>query len=100
MGVLFVSGHYHEKNVEPNLSAIIQTETYHNGPRSATRVFTPLAGISYLLFILIYMPCIAVIATVKKESSSWKWTAFLIIYTTSLAWLLSFSVFQIGSLFI
>ncbi len=100
MGVLFGSGHYHEKNVEPNLSAIIQSETYHDGPRSGTRVFTPLAGISYLLFILIYMPCIAVIATVKKESSSWKWTTFLIIYTTSLAWILSFCVFQIGSLFI
>lgn len=99
MGVLFGSGHYHDKNVTPNLSAIIQSETYHNGSRSGSKVFTPLAGISYLLFILIYMPCIAVIATVKKESSSWKWTAFLIIYTTSLAWLLSFSVFQIGSLF-
>jgi ferrous iron transport protein B len=100
MGVLFGSGHYHETNVKPNLSAIIQAETYHSGVRSGAKVFTPLAGISYLLFILIYMPCIAVIATVKKESSSWKWTAFLILYTTSLAWLLSFSVFQIGSFFI
>lgn len=100
MGVLFGSGHYHEKNTSPNLSSIIQAETYHSAPRSGKRVFTPLAGISYLLFILIYMPCIAVIATVKKESSSWKWTSFLILYTTSLAWVLSFCVFQIGSLFI
>lgn len=99
MGVLFGSGHYHEKNAGTNLSSVIQAETYHSGPRMDSKVFTPLSGISYLLFILIYMPCIAVIATVKKESSSWKWTAFLILYTTSLAWLLSFCVFQIGSLF-
>jgi ferrous iron transport protein B len=99
MGVLFGSGHYHEQNHAPNLSGIIQAETYHSGPREGTKVFTPLAGISFLLFILIYMPCIAVIATVKKESSSWKWTGFLILYTTSLAWVLSFCVFQIGSLF-
>jgi ferrous iron transport protein B len=100
MGVLFGSGHIHDDNGTPNLSSIIQAEKYHDGPRSGMKVFTPLAGISYLLFILIYMPCIAVIATVKKESSSWKWTGFLILYTTSLAWILSFCVFQIGSLFI
>ena len=61
-------------------------------------VFTPLASISFLLFILIYMPCVAVIATVSKESGSWKWALFLMVYTTVLAWLLSFAVFQIGSL--
>ena len=63
-------------------------------------LFTPLAGISYLLFILIYMPCVAVVATVNRESGSWKWALFLITYTTILAWLLSFAVFQIGSLII
>ena len=100
MAALFESGHHVPGKESANLSTTIRSETYHSGSRAGTSVFTPLAGISYLLFILIYMPCIAVIATVRKESSSWKWTAFLIVYTTSLAWILSFCVFQIGSLLI
>jgi len=52
-----------------------------------------------LVFILIYFPCIAVIAAVRKESGSWKWASFLAIYTTGLAWFLSFAIYQIGSLF-
>ncbi|NDW09113.1 ferrous iron transport protein B [Dysgonomonas sp. 520] len=62
--------------------------------------FTPLVVISLLLFVLIYFPCIAVIAAIKGESGSWKWGLFTIVYTTSLAWILSFLVYQIGSLFI
>ena len=62
------------------------------------KIFTPLVGFSYILFILIYMPCIAVIATVKRESGQWKWALFLIVYTTVLAWSLSFAVYQLGSL--
>ena len=77
-----------------------KTATYNTGPRTGEKIFTPLAGASYLLFILVYMPCVAVIATVSKESGSWKWALFLMVYTTVLAWLLSFAVFQIGSLFL
>ena len=51
------------------------------------------------LFILIYFPCVATIAAINKESGSWKWAAFTIFYTTALAWLVSFVVFQVGSLF-
>ncbi len=64
-----------------------------------TPTFTPLVVVSLLLFILIYFPCIATIAAIKEESGSWKWGLFSIVYTTLLAWLISFSVFQIGSLF-
>lgn len=64
-----------------------------------TPTFTPLVVVSLLLFILIYFPCIATIAAIKEESGSWKWGLFSIVYTTLLAWLISFSVFQIGSFF-
>jgi len=47
---------------------------------------------------LIYFPCVAVIAAIKKESGSWKWALFTIGYTTGLAWLLAFLVNQIGHL--
>ena len=98
MGVLFGSSHYHEKEAPHTLGERLQKATYQDGPKIGTKLFTPLAGISYLLFILIYMPCVAVVATVNRETGSWKWALFLISYTTVLAWLLSFAVFQLGSL--
>jgi ferrous iron transport protein B len=99
MGVLFGTSQPHEHDKKGNLSSILQSERYKEGRRVGQKIFTPLAGISFLLFILIYMPCVAVVATVKKESGNWKWALFLISYTTILAWLLSFSVYQIGTLF-
>jgi ferrous iron transport protein B len=61
--------------------------------------FSPVVALSLLLFVLIYFPCIATITAIKNESGSWKWAAFAIFYTTTLAWLVSFAVYQIGSLF-
>ena len=49
---------------------------------------------------LIYFPCIAAIAAIKQESGSWKWALFTACYTTGLAWLVSFAVYQIGGLFV
>lgn len=60
---------------------------------------TPLAAYSYLIFILIYFPCLATIVAIKNESGSWKWAIFGAVYTTALAWLISAAVYQIGSLF-
>jgi ferrous iron transport protein B len=62
--------------------------------------FTPLIAFSFMLFILTYFPCIGVVAAIRRESGSWKWAVFTIFYTTGIAWLLSFSVYQIGSLLI
>ncbi len=60
--------------------------------------FTPVIAISFLVFILIYFPCIGVIATIGRESGSWKWAVFTIVYTTTLAWIMSFIVYQTGNL--
>ncbi len=60
--------------------------------------FTPLIVISLLLFVLIYFPCVATIAAIKNESGSWKWAAFVVCYTTALAWVVSFIVYQTGLL--
>jgi ferrous iron transport protein B len=98
MGVLYGTRHYHEKDKKSTLPSILQSEIYQEGSRAGQKVFTPLAGISFLLFILIYMPCVAVVAAVKKESGNWKWALFLICYTTALAWMLSFAVYQVGSM--
>ncbi len=60
--------------------------------------FTPLVAYSFLLFTLIYFPCIATIVAIKNESGSWRWALFAALYTTGLAWLVSAAVYQLGSL--
>jgi len=100
MGVLYGAKDELPVKAESSLPQILQKAKYTDGPKIGQRIFTPLVGISYLLFILVYMPCVAVIITVSRESGSWKWALFLILYTTALAWLLSFSVYQIGSLLV
>ena len=59
---------------------------------------TPLAAYAYLIFILLYFPCIATIAAIKNETGSWRWALFAAAYTTIVAWIVSAAVFQIGSL--
>lgn len=60
---------------------------------------TPLIAFCYLLFVLIYFPCIATIAAIKNESGSWRWALFAAGYTTVLAWIVSAVVYQVGRLF-
>ena len=61
---------------------------------------TPLAAYCFLLFILLYFPCIATLAAIKAETGSWKWTIFSAAYTTFLAWAVSAIVYQVGSLIV
>ncbi|GHT36880.1 ferrous iron transport protein B [Bacteroidia bacterium] len=61
--------------------------------------FMPLSALSFMLFILIYFPCIATITAIVHESKSWKWGAFVAAYTCTLAWLVSFVVYQTGMFF-
>ena len=98
MGVLFGDNTPEKGKARAGLTSRLQTATYESGHLQGQKIFTPLVGFSYILFILIYMPCVAVIATVKRESGHWKWALFLMLYTTALAWSLSFAVYQIGSL--
>lgn len=59
-----------------------------------------LTAFCFLLFVLLYFPCIATIAAIKGETGSWGWALFAASYTTALAWVVSAVVFQIGCLFI
>lgn len=60
--------------------------------------FTPLIALSLMLFVLLYFPCIATVSAIINESHSWKWGLFVITYTCLLAWIVSFVVYQTGSL--
>ncbi len=96
MGVLYGADDGETRSLEEKLLE----QKYSKGKHKGETVFTPLVAISFLVFILVYFPCIAVIIAIKKESGSWKWALFTAGYTTGLAWILSFLVYQIGSLFI
>ena len=93
LGVIFQADHDTAKG---SLVEKIQTQKNSIGKP----LFTPLIAFSFMLFILTYFPCIGVVAAIKRESGSWKWAAFTVFYTTGIAWLLSFTVYQVGSIFI
>ena len=61
---------------------------------------TPMAAYAYLIFILLYFPCIATIVAIKNETGSWHWALIAASYTTAVAWIVSAAVYQIGSVFI
>ncbi len=61
---------------------------------------TPLVAYGYMVFVLLYFPCIATLAAIRQEAGSWKWAAFAATYTTVLAWIMSFAVHQLGGLFV
>lgn len=60
--------------------------------------FTGLNAYCLMVFALLYTPCIAALATIKRESGSWKWTALCIVFQFAVAWIAAFLIFQIGSL--
>lgn len=77
----------------------LQKQVHTSGKLEGHKVFTPLVAFGFMLFILIYFPCIAVIAAIKKESN-WKWAVFSMFYTTAIAWMVAFITFQAGSIFV
>jgi len=51
-----------------------------------------------MVFVLLYIPCVATIAVIKRETNSWIWPAFAAFYTTAVAWIVAFMVYQGGKL--
>ena len=91
MGVLYQTEDDQDTN---NLVYRLQNEKYENGEP----VFTPLVAFGFLIFILLYFPCVASVVAISKESGHWKWAVFTIFYTTFLAWFVSLLIHQVGSL--
>ena len=98
MGILYQADPK-AKETSGSLQHKLIEQTHNNGEHIGQKVFTPLVSFGFMLFILIYFPCVAVIAAIKKESS-WGWAVFTMVYTTAIAWLVAFATYQIGSLFL
>jgi ferrous iron transport protein B len=60
--------------------------------------FSPLVALSFMVFCLLYIPCMAAFATLKKEFGSWRWALGQAAYSTAVAYVVAFAVYQVGSL--
>ena len=101
LGIGLISGVGAKELVVSTLGVLYTNEGDVENVNLSNRIpITPLVALAYMLFVLIYFPCIATFAAIKQESGSWKWAIFTAGYTTGLAWLVAFTVFQIGSIII
>ncbi|MFC1670004.1 ferrous iron transport protein B [Spirochaetota bacterium] len=99
MGILYQA----EKNPNgENVSLIkkLKEHKYKRGPKAGEPVFTALTSFVFMIFILLYFPCVAVLVTIKRETGSWRWALFSAVYTTAIAWIVSFAIYQVGSLIV
>ena len=82
----------------PAKEAIVSTLAILYGGDISAAGFTPLTAFTFMLFVLLYFPCVATIATLRREAGrGWAW--FTVFHSLFLAWFISFLVYQIGSLF-
>ncbi|RZT95617.1 ferrous iron transport protein B [Ancylomarina subtilis] len=93
MGVLYQTGEDIDENSE-GLRNNLRKQKFTGSYRNGEHVFDTASALSFLIFILIYFPCIAVVATISREAN-WKWSAFVVTYTTALAWVVSFIGYHI-----
>jgi ferrous iron transport protein B len=96
MGVLY---QVDENQPEIGLSSKLKNEKFISGKKIGQNVFTIPVALSFLAFVLIYFPCIGVIATIRNESGKLKWALFTVFYTTGAAWIVSFLVYRIAIYF-
>ena len=101
LGVGLISGAGAKELVVSTLSVLYTDEADTEGTNLASRLgITPLTGFCYMLFVLLYFPCVASVVAIKEESGGWRWALFTVLYTTVLAWIVTFIVYQVGSLFV
>jgi ferrous iron transport protein B len=79
------------------LQASIQAQTWTSGELKGQKVFTPLVAYAFMIFILLYVPCVAAVTAVYKEAGG-KWATFTVLFNTLVAWIMAFLVYQIGML--
>lgn len=104
MGVGIIAGLPAKELVVSSLSVLYMgDDKSEDSPKLAEslqndKAFNPIVAFGYMVFILLCFPCIATIVAIKNESGSWKWGIFSAAYSTTIAWIMAFIIFQIGSL--
>ncbi len=96
IGVLYSTD---DKSIDSKTSSEVSNKNSSLREKMTADGITPLTAYSFLLFVLLYFPCVATLAAIRAETGSWKWAAFSAFYTTGLAWIVSAVVYQVGRLF-
>ena len=101
LGIGILSGVGAKELVVSSLGVLYADDAEADETTLAQRLpITPLVAYGYMVFILLYFPCVATLAAIRQEAGGWKWAAFAAAYTTILAWIMSFAAYQIGGLFV
>lgn len=101
LGIGILSGVGAKELVVSSLGVLYADDAEADETTLAQRLpITPLVAYGYMVFILLYFPCVATLAAIRQEAGGWKWAVFAAAYTTVLAWIMSFAVYQIGGLFV
>lgn len=97
LGIGLLSGVGAKELVVSTLGVLYTNEEDIESVNLSDRIpITPVTAVAYMLFVLIYFPCVATITAIRQESGGWKWAVFTAVYTTVLAWLVAFVVNQAG----
>lgn len=92
LGILYPS-------VSDNESESLSSRLTYVNPATGEPDFTSLQALSFMVFVLLYFPCIAAVVAIVKESGKWYFGAFSVVYNTCVAWVMSFIVYQVGTFF-
>jgi ferrous iron transport protein B len=96
LGVLYADNDENAGQAETSLPEKLAKPT----PETGNSDWTPLAALSFMIFALLYFPCLAALAAISKEAGGMKWVVLSVVYNTVMAWLVAFAVHSIGNLFV
>ena len=99
-GVALLTGFVAKEIVVSTMAVLHAAEEESDALKNAllSSTMTPLSALSMMIFVLLYLPCLATVAAIKRETGSFKWMFFSIAYNTSIAWFAAFFVYQGGKL--
>ncbi|MDP4266577.1 MAG: ferrous iron transport protein B [Bacteroidota bacterium] len=98
LGIMYQADSNSDENSE-SLKLKLLHQRNITGMNKSENFLTPVSAFGFLLFVMLYIPCIATIAAIRRESGHLKWSLLLIAYSTTIAWTIAFIINQIGNLF-
>ena len=100
-GVALLTGFVAKEIVVSTMAVLYAAEKESDALKKTllSSAMTPLSALSMMAFVLLYLPCLATVAAIRRETGSLKWMFFSIVYNTSLAWFVAFLVYQGGKAF-
>ncbi|WP_033826727.1 ferrous iron transport protein B [Bacillus andreraoultii] len=96
--VALVTGFLAKESIVATMNIVYHTASAAYLQGMVANAYTALSAYSFLVFILLYIPCLATVATIKKETGSTKWTIFSMVYPFVIAYVISFTIYQVGKL--